>query len=112
MPWTESGPRWFGVKFWKTWAVDGEIGHVEETIYIVRANDAAQAEASGWRAARRDDDDFLNEDGEPVQIRVRKLDHVWDMRESRIRSGNEVFGELFELDDDGGVALGLPTDDA
>ena len=110
MAWTESGPRWFGVKFWKTWAVGGEVGHVEEAIYAIRAEDAAEAEAAGWRAARRDDNDFVNEEGQSVQIRVAKLDCVWDMKKTRLRSGAEVLGQLFELDDDGSIDLDLPTD--
>src|SRR4051794_31535054 len=110
MPWTETGQRWFGVKFWKTWAVNGEVGHVEEAVYMVRAENTVDAEAAGWRAARRDDDDFVNDDGDPVQIRVAKLDYVWDMKESRLRSGTEVLGQLFELDDDGEIDLELPTD--
>jgi hypothetical protein len=110
MVWSESGPRWFGVKFWKTWAVNGEVGHVEEAVYVVRAENVADAEAAGWSAARRDDNDFRNEDGELVQVRVAKLDYVWDMKASRLRSGTEVLGQVFEVDEDGTINLELPTD--
>ena len=90
MAWVDDKPHWFSVKVWKTWAV-GDAAHdaVEESVYLVRAASTDEAAEEGLRAARRDDNDFLNEEGEQVRIRASHVDYVDDLHVNRWRHGLE-----------------------
>ncbi len=106
--WAESGPRWFGVKVWKTWLVAGTDAYVEESIYVVRAPDSASAQHQAGQAARRDAIGYLNEEGEAVDIHVSRISTAYDMKTTRLTSGLEVFSQLFEVSDDGVIDWDWP----
>jgi hypothetical protein len=101
--WVDAGSRWWGVKVWKTWSINDERSHVEEAVYLVRAESEDKAAEAGWASAVRADDDFTNEHGETVTIRASHVDHVYDLHVARLRSGGEVFSLLYELDDEGAI---------
>jgi hypothetical protein len=104
--WAEEGTRWWGVRIWREWSVSGALSHMEECVLLLRAETEADASAAAWTAACRSDSDFLNSDGETVTIRTTSVDHVYDMKLSRLRSGAEVFSLLFEVAPDGGIDAG------
>jgi hypothetical protein len=111
MAWVESGRCWFGVRVWKTWAVQEQVGHLEEAIYLVKASAEQEAREFALRAASRDESDFLNELNEPVKVRVYKVGHVYDLHKARLNSGAEAFSLLYELDEEGDFDFGFPFED-
>ena len=111
MPWADDGVRWFGVKVWKTWRVQGSLlEHVEESIHAVRASSEEDAREKALASARRDDSHFRNEDDEEVTIALSHIDHIFDTHETRMTSGTEIFSRVYELDDEGVIDGGWPQE--
>jgi hypothetical protein len=98
-----SEPRWFGAKCWKRWLVDGEPAYLEESVYLIRATTEEEAELIASEKAKPDVDSFENECGERVDIVLEGVASVYDSAVPRLRSGSEVFSQLYEVEPDGSI---------
>jgi hypothetical protein len=105
---TSSDPRWFGVQLWKRWLVDDELSGVEEAIVLIRAESADAARSQALAAAAATESEYTNVDSQKVTIRVGSVSAVWDTGVGRLRSGLEVFSQVYEVTSSGDIDDGHP----
>lgn len=97
--------RWFGVKLWRTWSAGGDPRFHEEVVVAVRARSVEEAGRRGTALAIAADTDVVNDAGEAFHVRTVNLDHVHDGESRSLidQMGSIVFGQVFDLDEDGTV---------
>ncbi|MGI8684888.1 MAG: hypothetical protein ACR2MO_07350 [Acidimicrobiales bacterium] len=97
--------RFFGVRVWRTWTVDGDDRCYEEVVLVVRATSADEAGARATELALASDVDVVNDAGELCHVRTVNVDYVYDNHQPTLvdQYGSEFFGNLYSVNPDGSV---------
>src|SRR5215510_8647365 len=85
MPEGSPTDRWFAVKVWHEWLppVNG-AGHMELSIYLIRAADEDEARRRAWAKAVAHEDVEITFRGQPVAAHLRGIDQIFDTQRSSL----------------------------
>jgi hypothetical protein len=91
-------PPWWVVRSIVDITVAGELSECEDRFVLVKANSEEEARTKGEQEAEQYGDTFLNEDGQTVTWRVRRISDVRGILNAEVTDGTEVYSSFVDPD--------------